>query len=285
MAAGVVAFVLSMTGITLQAADPAAADKAATGTVAVAQTATAQAPQYLSMFTNGIGKGMHAVYTTPTFDALMQSNGYVMVYPKDKGVRVGKPLTMGPYIFYRGNVTTVGRAIMTFENDKGPLMNPATVELKGKLEDDVDYSLTYAFDKTGVSVRGYGKDPKGLTPPTIFRLAIWVPGCTNFPPETLQADREAKLRGLAFVIRSGQKKTVYPYANGAVYAAPAEKCWIEGPVYGARKLSFEVKASDSAPMYPWIYDNAPPHNGYIIYMHKSSIESKKPGERLVLNIQ
>jgi hypothetical protein len=260
------------------------AETTSTGTVAAADT-SARKPDVLSIFTNGIGAGAHAVYVTPKFDAVMQPNGHVFVYPKDKGVRIGKPLTMGHHLHYRGTLGKMPRPIVSFKNDKGPLMNPATLELSGKLEDDVDYSLTFDFDKAGVSLRGYVKDPAGLTTPTVLRLAIWMPAFTNFAPEVLQADREAKLKGLSVVIQSGPKKYVYPYAKGAVFAAPAERCWIEGPVYGARKLAFEVKAPKAAPMHPSIYENTAPCSGYTIYMLKQAMDSRKPLERLVLTIQ
>jgi hypothetical protein len=261
-----------------------AAEVKSTGTVDGAG-GSARKPKYLSVFTNGVGKGMHAIYVAPNFDAVVQSNGYALVYPKDKGARIGKPLSLGLNAFYRGSVHTIGRPIASFDNDEGPLMNPATVELTGKLDDDVDFSIAYDFDKTGVALRGSVQDPESLKAKTSFRLYMGVPSYTNFPPETLQVDREARLKGLSFVIRKGQKKFVYPYANGAVFVAPAEKCWIEGPVYGVRKLTFEVKATKAVVMSPWIYTQAPPHNGYTIYMSKKDPKSKSPAERLVLTIQ
>jgi hypothetical protein len=256
-----------------RAADPAATE------------ASVRESEGLSTFTNGIGQGMHAVFVTATFDALMLPNGQVLVYPKDKGERIGNPLTLGTSIYYNDAVTSVERRMVTFANDKGPLMNPATIDLRGKLEDGVDYTLSYTFDKTGVSIRGYSRDPPGLKYPTIYRVAIWVPACTNFPPETLQTEREARLKGLSFVIQSGQKKVVHPYAKSALYAVTAEKCWIEGPVYGTRKLSFQIKSPDTTTMHPNIYSHSAPYGGYALFMQKSNAESRKPSERLVLTLQ
>lgn len=268
----------------IQAADNAPAGKAATGTVSVASRPTKEAAP-LSVFTNGIGKGMHAVYVHANFDALMRPTGDLTIYPKDKGQRIGNPLTMGLSALYNTRSTTASRPMATFENDKGPLMNPAAITLRGKLVDDVDYEVTFTFEKNSISVRGYGKDPIGLELPTGFHFLIEVPPYCSFPPDTPQTERAARLKGMAFITKAGPKQVVYPYASGTVMGEYVDKCWISGPVYGARRLSFEVKSSETAPMRPGIYDNFAPYNGYLIDMAKRNIESKKLSERLVLTIQ
>jgi hypothetical protein len=257
---------------------------AAAGTGVVAVTSAQQAPR-LTAFTNGIGNGMHAVYVHANYDALLRPDGYLFVYPKEKGQRVGNPLTMGLETMYIGNVRAIGRPIATFDNDKGPLMNPARIELTGKLEDDIPYGVSFTFEKNSISIRGYCKDPPQSKTPTSVNLVVGIPPSHTFTAETPQAEREAKLKGMAVVTRTGQKKSVYPYANGAVMAGAAEKCWIDGPVYGSRKISFDAGSPDTAPMRPWIYEHVAPYNGFVVRMFKQDPSSKKLGERLTVTIQ
>ena len=242
----------------------------------------------LSVFTNGPWKGAHAVYTNAIFDAVMSANGRLDVYPKDKGVRIGRPLWMGLRCFYRTSTERYGeRNMATFEGDTGPLMNPKMIQLRGKLDDDVDYSVTFMFEKNSISGKGFLNDPQGLKPPTAFRLGVSVLAYTNFPPDTPMAVRQDKLKGLSLVIREGGKKNFYPYAKGTTIPwRPEEKCWIEGPVYGPRKISFEVKSDDTAFMHTYIYSGMAPYEGYFVGMYyKSQAASKKSSDRFVLTIQ
>lgn len=274
-----VGVMLALSWVLIWVASPQAADAAATNAVSAQQAET------LGLFTNGVGNGMHVVYTHANFDALMRPDGYLMIYPKDKGQRIGQPLVMGLYAYYVNEVDQIGRPMVSFKDARKPLTNPATVELTGKLTDDVDYCVTFTFEKNVISVRGYGKDPAGIKFPTTFRMGVSVPPYCSFPPDTPQAERAAKLRGLAFMTRTGQKQASYPYASGALMVGPVEKCWISGPVYGARRLSFEGKSPETAPMQPYVYPYMAPHSGYFIGIYKSDRESKKIGERFTITIQ
>ena len=242
----------------------------------------------LPVFTDGEWKSKNAVYQHENFDAVVNSSAGLTIYPKEDGKRVGKSLGVYLACYYSDLKigSSMGRGIVHFELAPKPVMEPDKLAYEGKLKDNVDFGLYYSFHDNKISASGWCRDPKRILYPTIFRIVTSIPKSHDIPSDMRTTEQEELLEGYEFVTRSvGGQKTMYPYCKPARMGGRVKSAWIEGPLFGARKVKFEAQSPKEAWLVPWIYSKYAPWQGYCIQLFKEEHDSKSKGHRIKIAIE
>jgi len=251
---------------------------------------TPQKPNHLPVFADGKWKGQHAVYTARNFDALMDANGVIKVYPKEQNERVGKPILYHLRCWYRNTKTKppthTARRVARFTQTADPRLQPDSITLMGQLEDDVPFTVTYEFSEKGIVAWGHCKDPAGIDT-TQFRAGANVPASHKFDDETPLDERARILKGWQLVVNPVEGKTIkYPYADSIPRMSVISKsAQIDAPVYGRRKIRFMAGDDEEAPIRPYIYSGYSPWQGYFVGMYKKDQSDRSKKLRFTMEIK
>ncbi len=236
-----------------------------------------EAENDLPVFSGGKWHNYHAAYVAKNFDAVIDKRGNVLIYPKDKGKRVGKPLSYGLRCYYYDTTINppihTGRPIAKLSFVPEPSVQPKQVTLCGLLKDLVSFNVTFEFSEKGVKSWGYCTDPADIRDKTYFRLGANVPASHAFTDEVSLAERAEILKGWRVVAEpvSGSRKE-FAYADsirGMGHRSGIVR--IAAPVYGSRKLRFVTGDEDNAPLQPYIYSGYCPWQGYFVGMYKKTM--------------
>ena len=187
-----------------------ASKKEGTGTVTEAQAGK------LSVFRDGKWRGYNTVYEGPLYDAGLNSQGYLIIFPKNEaGARVGKHLTAGLYCYYtqKGIGRHTRREVISFETSPQPVVssNPLEVRLQGKFADDVAFDVEFECEDDKVSVEGGIKDPPGIKFPSRYSSRIHVPAIYNPGPDDNPDEIKGKFADYSVSVRTDEGTETHPY--------------------------------------------------------------------------
>ena len=246
----------------------------------------ASSENLLPIFSGGRNNGYYAVYRADKFDACMKENGRIDIYPKSKGIRVGKPIEyfMQCY-YYFGDSGHDVREIKCYYNNLKPVEQPKMLTFIGELEDNVKFTVTYEFAPNGIKSYGYCKDPAGIKHETVFRIRADVQELYKI--EEKPADINKKMDGWKLEITPiAGKKLKYPYTKAiSILGMDSKKVVINAPVYGDRKISFKTGKPADAPIVPYIYTSNYPWQGYTIQVIKKKNDKKSKSEYFQMLIE
>jgi len=253
---------------------------AVAGMALAAEKAAPVSVPKLPTFKEGKWKGAYVAYTHQNFDAIIDENSVLTIYPKGSdGKRVGRPFTCYQlscyYVPPKGHQH--GRPPISFENPGQPQEQPRKVSIKGILKDDVPFQLEYEFANNQITAAGGCADPSGIQYPTVFRILSQMASSHSIPPQMEQPDREKLLKTCRLVTRErvggpeGRKKRFeYPYWDIMRFHGHIEYAEVKGP-YGPRVIKMRTR-NEEGTLYGYIYSDCCPWQGYSIYYTTQSKE-------------
>jgi len=270
-----------------------AADGAGNGTAAPVEhnstgAVTAPSPAAeLAAFADGPWKGMNAVYQGRLYDATLDAKGSVVLYPKDKGERVGKPIVLAFGCHYYDPVkkNTVVRPIA--EVSAAPpqvLARSGSVKLTGRFADDVRFTVDLRFTETAVAIEGEIKDPAGLTPASNLGYHAHVQPTHNPPAEMALEQIKALMPDWTLVLTPMKGKTqILPYWK-SLNPQGVERAQIRGP-WGARQVTIKAPGviqrgtKVQVAGYLSIYQGFAAYTGF--YVGRAGTSEQEAGELIV----
>lgn len=199
----------------------------------------------LPVLAAGAGRGCYAIYRHTNFVATMNAGGVLMVQPTEGGTNAGAAVALFyPLCLYKdAKETKQARPVAAYTRVAPPSEQPAKIRLEGKLADDVEFELEYAFEGNAIVVRGGTRDSSRTPFPTIFRLICTFYPSHAIPPETPQSERERILRDCVLKAKErpagkGAKEREYRFADSVSIGTAVEWVEVRGP-WGARRLRIE----------------------------------------------
>lgn len=249
------------------------------GTLAAPETVT------LPTFTDGEWKGQNLVFESRTYDATVDGDGTVYLYPKERGERVGKPLRVGFNCYYRDkkNKRTIRRRFAEIKDPPAPKVHrrATELELEGHFEDDVEFQIEMKFDDDKFSFQGEIEDPRGIEYPSSFHYVVRVEQTHNPPPQMELDEIKELMPGwqLEFHPVKGRRERV-PYWK-SMRNQGAETIEVVGP-WGDTKITLDAprgrgrKGEIKAGGQFHIYKGSPPYAGFGFLRGGNS--ERPPGE-------
>lgn len=225
----------------------------------------------LPTFAKGKCKGKHAVYRTPTFEAVMDETSAIWVQPLDsEGKKLGKAFVcyhVEPY-FVPPNGQQRSRNIASFTNPPKPSEQPDKIHLEGMLVGDVPFVVEYEFRGNTITAAGGCADVPDLEAPTNFRLLCSFPPTHDIKPEVEQEDRIKLLKDYVLVTREvtadGHRKAIrYPYYDTMRFSGIFEEAQVKG-LYAPRLVEFKPGPNTEGRLCGYIYSDFCPWQGYVV---------------------
>jgi hypothetical protein len=225
----------------------------------------------LPTFAKGKYKGKHAVYQTPTFEAVMDDTSTLWIQPLDgSGKKVGKPFVcyhVRPY-YVPPNGQQRDRGIASFTNPPQPSEQPERIHIEGKLIEEVPFVVEYEFRGNTITAAGGCADVPGLEAPTNFRLLCSFSPSHSIQPEVEQEDRVKLLKDCVLVTREvtadGRRKSIrYPYYETMRFSGNFEEAQVKG-LYGPRAIEFSPSPNPEGRLCGYVYSDFCPWQGYVV---------------------
>jgi len=258
------------------------------GTGAVTEAASGK----LSVFSDGKWRGYNTIYEGPMYDAVLNTKGTLIIYPKDaKGERIGKHLTAALHCYYTEK--NIGRhshrKIVSIEEPPKPVHSkrPIQVRLKGKFDDNVAFDVEFDCEDDKVSVEGGIKDPPGIKFPSRYHSRIHMPAIYNPGPDDNPDEIKGKFANYNISVRSDDGTEIHPYHIPLKSKKQVKDIRIKGP-WGTKQLRIETpgiknretKETDYGTF--WVYSSNPAYRGY--YMMRSGTSGYRKG-RVTLHLK
>ncbi|MBT7853228.1 MAG: hypothetical protein HN675_07900 [Opitutae bacterium] len=246
----------------------------------------------LSVFSDGKWKGYNSIYEGPMYDAVLNTKGTLIIYPKDdKGERIGKHLTAALHCYYTEK--NIGRhshrKIVSIEESPKPVhsQRPIQVRLKGKFDDNVAFDVEFDCEDDKVSVEGGIKDPPGIKFPSRYHSRIHMPAIYNPGPDDNPDEIKGKFANYNISVRSDDGTEIHPYHIPLKSKKQVKDIRIKGP-WGTKQLRIETpgiknretKETDYGTF--WVYSSNPAYRGY--YMMRSGTSGYRKG-RVTLHLK
>lgn len=244
---------------------------------------------FLPHYASGPWANMNAVYEHPNFDAVLEKNGQLKIFPKVNGKRVGNPMSMYVNRSYydKKKRRSVSRRVLEFESPPAPTMRAREIVLNARLEDDVVTQINYEFKDNTIAFGGHCIDPKKIRYPTSYEIWLSVPQSITVPKGLKRLERRRFLSPYKLQIRRANgDKDEYPFWMPIEnLSGRARDARILGPLYGERKVKVRAKSVKRAPLGPWIYPWFSPWQGFRFSLSKESERSKSKTQRIILEIE
>lgn len=239
----------------------------------------------IPVFTEGPGAKYYAVYTHPNFIARITADAQVRITLMDGTNAIGKPLVMRAlhyYVPWRERT----RAIVKFDACPPPTLTPKEVTFTGQMTDGVTFSWSYAFVDNTVQGWGWIRDPTGIEHPTRYQLRVYVPESYAFENSVPLEERRRLLAPFSLRVDPPKGKTViYPFWQGQeTLIGSGEKVYVDGPVYGARRLAVTASNFKEGRLIPLIYRGKAPYEGFTVALLKNEIDKRSDRFRLIVTI-
>jgi hypothetical protein len=225
----------------------------------------------LPTLAKGKYKGKHAVYRTPTFEAVMDETSAIWIQPlDDNGKKIGNPFVcyhVEPYYVPEGGQQR-SRNIASFTNPPEPSEQPQKIHLEGTLADEVPFVVEYEFRANTITATGGCVDVPGLEAPTNFRLLCRFAPSHDIKPEVEQDDRIKLMKDCVLITREvdveGRRKTYkYPYYDTMRFTGNMEEAQLKG-LYGERMIEFKPAPNPEGRLCGYIYSDLCPWQGYVV---------------------
>jgi hypothetical protein len=246
-------------------------------------------PNKLPYMGSGKWKGQHSVYEHHTFDATLDQDGKLHVYPKVDGERVRPPIWFIATCHYHDleKGKYVDREIVSFLSPPAPALNAREIALKRLHEDDVRTQINIEFRDNAVLFGGHCKDPKNVKYPTRYDIRLHVPQVLRAVEKMKKMERRQFLSNYVLEIhRVEGAKDHYVFWKGiSELGGLAKDARVIGPLYGERSIRVRAKSARKAPLRPWAYQSHAPWQGFVFFLQKNDKTSKSKSERIVLEFQ
>ncbi len=240
----------------------------------------------------GKWKGFFAGYENRLFDAVLQTDGQLLVKPKNReGKYIGKPIVVGQpnCVYYPPGQQQHSRRIVKFTDYPKPTENPREIVLAGEFEEGVKFEVKYTFSPTGITFSGGYKDPPSLTFPSQYRLLTRFPQTHTIAPEVPQSQREELVKGYLIksreIVDGRRKRFEYAYAKSTRFNGFLDELEVVGPWEERVVAMSHRKLDNENQMRLWIYADSCPWQGFLAYYHTSDNEIKRYKAEITLTVK
>ena len=201
--------------------------------------------------TNGPDQGCYVVFKSKKFDALMlASNLNVLVYLKDKGERIDKPIEIGNRFVYTPTATQKRKDPEDLMKFKGvrklapPALNPAKVVITAVSEENVTLIQTWKFADGKIEVENDLKNYSTSALPTMRTYIQW-PRTHRFTPNIEKSERDQAVAGYSMRWHAGKTESTLQTLFISYTGKPESQAigdWVEnkGP-WGDHKVLLKRK--------------------------------------------
>lgn len=190
----------------------------------------------------------YALYERENFIARLHTDGVMRIYLKQNGEIVGKPIVFGQpagNYYHRTKREIQRRNVVAYYNAAEPTRNPESVELTGRLEGNLDFTIKYEFVQSTIRATGGHQQVAGISNPIQFIINTAIPSLAsdseNEPNRdgsyTLDVPNKMLKR---FVLETSElvngrtRKKFYQYTDPNVkFSGPIKHAKIRGP-WGSR---------------------------------------------------
>jgi len=250
-----------------------------------AQTAGSSSNR-LPIFTAGPGKGSHAVYTHKNFIAKMDSKGSISVQCLEDGKPVGKPINVYFVCDYTEHRKYLTRAVTSYEKFPEPTLSPTVLEYEATLKGGLKCCFNFEFSDNTIQMWSWLINPKEITPASRSRLTVRFTPTHTFPVDMYVSEQKKILEPYTLVVNDNTKGVLrLPYGNSiSGISSSAREMFVDGPLYGKRKVSVSVKSRNKTRITFYIYPKYAPYQGYSAFLRKNDETSKSDIERMILTI-
>jgi len=211
---------------------------------------------------DGPGKGYYAIVQTKFYDALfVASNLTVLLFPKENGERIDKPVILDNRFVYTPREHDP-KDLLTFSGVRN-LAPPSTNQTKLVITalNDAGTVLiqTWKFGEGKIEVEDHLKGYTG-EPPTM-RTYVKFPQTHKFTPNIEKADREKQMAGYQYTIRGGKAENSMKTIK-LTYGAKVENISVADSVenmgpWGSRKITIKRKSGKGSVNYGGEWNKMP----------------------------
>ncbi len=184
----------------------------------------------------------YAFYTQSGFDFVLDRHLRATFYPKEKGARVGKPITLSAPLFVvpgSKNQPKSPPKIVEFLDPPAPKAQAAEFEINGKLNNDGLFGVKYKFAGSTLSLSCWMRNAPAAEGATPIVFEIGFAATHSFTPNIEMADRKKAVEGWYIKTREKADKEKnfksYAYWDLAKFKKEAQSLEVFGP-WGARKF-------------------------------------------------
>jgi len=186
----------------------------------------------------------YAFYAQAGFDFVLDRHLRATFYPKEKGARVGKPITLSAPLFVvpgSKNQPKVPAKIVEFLDPPAPKAQAAEFEIGGKLNNDALFGVKYKFAGNVLNLSCWLRNAPAAETLTPLVFELGLPVTHTFTPNIELADRKKAVEGWYIKTREKGEKDKsfknfsYTYWDLAKFKKAAQSLEIFGP-WGTRKL-------------------------------------------------
>ena len=186
----------------------------------------------------------YAFYAQAGFDFVLDRHLRATFYPKEKGARVGKPVTLSAPLFVvpgSKNQPKVPARIVEFLEPPAPKAQAAEIEIGGKLNNDALFGVKYKFVGSALHLSCWLRNAPAAEGPTPLVFELALPATHSFTPNVEMADRKKAVEGWYIKTREKDEKDKnfkslsYTYWDMAKFKKTAQSLEVFGP-WGGRKL-------------------------------------------------
>ena len=231
----------------------------------------------LSVFADGPWKNYNTVYEGPLYDAVMNRNAVMLIYPKSNGERIGKPLQAYLACYYLNQRRHVRRNIVSFDEPPKPThtKRELEIELSGIMEDNVKFEMDFKCEDDRISVQGWVKDPSGQEFPSFSQSRIFMTSTHKFEDTATLDEIKTAMDGYSLTIRAVEGSEKHEYWKGLKPQHNVKDLLVKGPWEG-NQLRIEAPAlrnratgeSEYGTFY--IYSQNSPFQGFYLYRRAPS---------------
>ena len=235
---------------------------------------------------------MNARYSHEKFDAIVDENAVLWIFPKDEGKHVGEPFTcfqLSCYYYIPGDPHHKGRPVIKFEDPPEPSPEPKKLTYRGLLKDNVPFVVQYEFDGNEITACGGCEDPEDIEYPTNFRILSSIRRSHNIPGHMELDEREKLLKGCTLITRElvgenqRKKKFDYEYSEQLKFHGPLEYVEVRGP-YGQRKIIMKMRNPEGM-LRGYVYSGYCPWQGFSIYYQTQGKEINLKKNKATMRIE
>lgn len=196
---------------------------------------------------DGPGKSYYAIVQTKLYDALfVASNLSVLLYPKENGERIDKPVILDNRFAYTPERSDP-KDLLIFSGVRNlapPSTNLTKLVITAVADGGTVLVQTWKFAEGKIEVEDHLKGYTG-DPPTM-RTYVKFPQTHKFTPNIEKADREKQMAGYQYTIRGGKaenamKTQKYSYSTKIENLTVGDSVENQGP-WGSRKITIKRKA-------------------------------------------
>ena len=232
----------------------------------------------LAAFADGKYKNYNTVYEGREYDALLRRDGIMLVYPKDKGERLGKPVQVYMACHYvNAQRQHIRRPIVTLSEAPEPAVvtRPPRLRLRGKFEDNVTFDMEFYLKDDKVTVEGSIKDPRGLEFPSYLQNRLQMTATHKFPETASLDEIKAATDGYELQVKSEEGREKFPFWKAMKRINNVEELKVTGP-WQHKSIRFQTPATkdreSSLSHYGhfYIYTHNSPFQGFFLYRRATS---------------